>query len=204
MEALVALYRSVLAERQVLVVLDNVRSYAQLRTLLPGSRRCAVLVTSRDQLEELVTWPQEARVHLGVLPEPEAVELLGRIVGTERIASARADTVRLAELCDRLPLALRIAAYALLGLGESRLGADEVEAAATTLTEALEIVEHIDSPLVDGRINLVLGDTLRRLGRHDAARERLTAAHDVFVRVDAPQWRAEAERALARLEIEEG
>ncbi|WP_327725088.1 AfsR/SARP family transcriptional regulator [Streptomyces europaeiscabiei] len=614
-EALVALYRSVLAERQVLVVLDNVRSYAQLRTLLPGSGRCAVLVTSRDQLEELVTWPQEARVHLGVLPEPEAVELLGRIVGTERIASARADTVRLAELCDRLPLALRIAAarlaskphwtvrhlvtrlndearrldelsqgasrvrasfalsyrylpedaallyrrlglldvpdfaawvggalldidvldaerimedlvdaqflevvgvdatgrlryrlqnlmrlyarerayaeepsdaqraarerafrtwltiaeeahrrefgghfsvvhsevarrrvdpihldelldsplewleaerlslvaaveqtaalgmadlawdltvsaavlfetrhylddwricseaalaaarrtgnlrgqaamlhqlggvaqsyrrleeaharysealelfeqadeehgqalnlrnlsildrfrgnldvamerlrtardilrrvgdtsseahtldnmaqieldrgstelamklsleavqlmesigggsrrgaaqtlhrlgrvhlarsdfdqaekafqqvvalvtdksdrvglaYALLGLGESRLGADEVDAAATTLTEALEIVERIDAPLVDGRINLALGDTLRRLGRHDAARERLTTAHDVFVRADAPQWRAEAERALARLENEEG
>lgn len=109
-EALVALYRSVLAERQVLVVLDNVRSYAQLRTLLPGSGRCAVLVTSREQLEELVTWPQEARVHLGVLPEPEAVELLGRIVGVERIASAKADTGRLAELCDRLPLALRIAA----------------------------------------------------------------------------------------------
>ncbi|WP_143677098.1 tetratricopeptide repeat protein, partial [Streptomyces scabiei] len=95
-------------------------------------------------------------------------------------------------------------AYALLGLGESRLGADEVDAAATTLTEALEIVERIDAPLVDGRINLALGDTLRRLGRHDAARERLTTAHDVFVRADAPQWRAEAERALARLENEEG
>ncbi|MFE3763712.1 BTAD domain-containing putative transcriptional regulator [Streptomyces sp. NPDC059104] len=110
LEDRIALYRSVLAERRVLLVLDNVRTFAQIRPLLPGSGGCTVLVTSREQLEQLVTWPPRARVHLGVLPEDESVELLGRIVGEARIMAAPADSARLVELCDRLPLALRIAA----------------------------------------------------------------------------------------------
>lgn len=109
-EERVALYRSLLAERRVLIVLDNVRTYAQLRPLLPGSGGSCVLITSRDQLEQMVTWPQEARIHLGVLPPAEAVELVAKITGERRIATARADAARLVELCDRLPLALRIAA----------------------------------------------------------------------------------------------
>ncbi|MEU8497026.1 AfsR/SARP family transcriptional regulator [Streptomyces lavendulae] len=110
LEDRIALYRSVLAERRVLLVLDNVRTFAQIRPLLPGSGGCTVLVTSREQLEQLVTWPPRARVHLGVLPEDESVELLGRIVGEARILAAPEDSARLVELCDRLPLALRIAA----------------------------------------------------------------------------------------------
>ncbi|MEZ0091398.1 DNA-binding SARP family transcriptional activator [Streptacidiphilus sp. EB129] len=108
-EERVALYRSVLADRRVLVVLDNVRTFAQIRPLLPGSGASCVLGTSREQLEQLVTWPAQARVHLGMLPEEEATELLCRIVGEQRIRTARVDAARLAELCDRLPLALRIA-----------------------------------------------------------------------------------------------
>ncbi|CAM5478857.1 hypothetical protein SVIOM342S_07961 [Streptomyces violaceorubidus] len=57
-----------------------------------------------------MTWPAQARVHLGLLSEPEAVELITAIVGERRIATAREDAAQLAELCDRLPLALRIAA----------------------------------------------------------------------------------------------
>ncbi|MFE2250990.1 AfsR/SARP family transcriptional regulator [Streptomyces lavendulae] len=110
LEDRIALYRSVLADRRVLLVLDNVRTFAQIRPLLPGSGGCTVLVTSREQLEQLVTWPPRARVHLGVLPEDESVELLGRIVGEARILAAPEDSARLVELCDRLPLALRIAA----------------------------------------------------------------------------------------------
>ncbi|MEU6862143.1 BTAD domain-containing putative transcriptional regulator [Streptomyces sp. NPDC046876] len=110
LEDLTALYRSVLADRRVLLVLDNVRTFAQIRPLLPGSSGCTVLVTSREQLEQLVTWPQAARVHLGLLPEDRAVELLGRIVGETRVAAAPQEARRLVELCDRLPLALRIAA----------------------------------------------------------------------------------------------
>ncbi|MFJ9819556.1 BTAD domain-containing putative transcriptional regulator [Streptomyces sp. NPDC101151] len=150
-EDLVALYRSVLAERQVLLVLDNVRSFAQIQPLLPGSGGCAVLVTSREQLEELVTWPQDARVHLGVLPGADAVELLGRIVGEERIDSARADTRRLADLCDRLPLALRIAAARLASkphwtvrhlvtrLGDERRRLDELSQGAAQVRASFEL-----------------------------------------------------------------
>lgn len=106
----ISLYRSLLAERRVLIVLDNARTYAQIRPLLPGSGHCCVLVTSRDQLEQLVAWPSPARVHLGPLSEAEAVQLLTAIVGDRRIAPVRADAVQLVGLCDLLPLALRIAA----------------------------------------------------------------------------------------------
>ncbi|MGW1428053.1 BTAD domain-containing putative transcriptional regulator [Streptomyces sp. NPDC002431] len=110
LEERIALYRSLLAERRALIVLDNVRTHAQVAPLLPGSGTSCALVTSRDQLEQLVTWPQEARVHLGVLPPDAAVALVARIAGEERITTARTDTDQLVELCDRLPLALRIAA----------------------------------------------------------------------------------------------
>ncbi|GAA5056816.1 AfsR/SARP family transcriptional regulator [Streptomyces similanensis] len=104
-----ALYRSLLADRRVLVVLDNVRSDAQVRPLLPSGAGCCVLVTGREQLPELVAWPPRAWVRLGPLSPHEAVELLGRIVGEERVAAEPGAIVTLAELCDLLPLALRIA-----------------------------------------------------------------------------------------------
>ncbi|GGZ01396.1 transcriptional regulator [Streptomyces nitrosporeus] len=104
-----ALYRSLLADRRVLVVLDNVRSYAQVRPLLPGSGGCCVLVTSREQLSEMLAWPPRSWVRLGRLSPYEAVELLEKIVGEERVAADPPSAARLAELCDLLPLALRIA-----------------------------------------------------------------------------------------------
>lgn len=109
LEERAALYRSILAERRVLVVLDNVHSYPHIVPLLPSSPGCCVLITSREQLAELVAWPPRCRVQLGRLTEPEAVELLGRIVGERRVADDPASVARVAELCDRLPLALRIA-----------------------------------------------------------------------------------------------
>ncbi|GAA3495618.1 BTAD domain-containing putative transcriptional regulator [Streptomyces prasinosporus] len=104
-----ALYRSLLADRRVLIVLDNVRSYAQVRPLLPSGGGCCVLVTGREQIPELVAWPPQAWVRLGLLSPYEAVELLGRIVGEERVAAEPGAAATLAELCDLLPLALRIA-----------------------------------------------------------------------------------------------
>ncbi|MER7951259.1 BTAD domain-containing putative transcriptional regulator [Streptomyces sp. NPDC096079] len=110
LEDRIALYRSVLADRRVLLVLDNVRTPEQIRPLLPGGGGCAVLITSREQLEQLVTWPPSARILLGLLPEDRSLELLGGIVGEARIHGAPAESARLVALCDRLPLALRIAA----------------------------------------------------------------------------------------------
>ncbi|MET9885647.1 BTAD domain-containing putative transcriptional regulator [Streptomyces sp. NPDC006430] len=101
-----SLYRSRLAGRRLLLVLDDARDIAQLEPLLPGAPTCAVLVTSRSTLPEL---PAALRVRLDVLSAADAVALLGRIVGDERIAAEPAAASALVERCGGLPLALRIA-----------------------------------------------------------------------------------------------
>lgn len=100
-----ALYRARMADRRILLVLDNAWSEAQIRSLLPAGYGSAVIVTSR----RLIGGLDNARnFDLDVFTEGEAVELLSRIAGTER-AKARADACRIVELCGRLPLAMRMA-----------------------------------------------------------------------------------------------
>ncbi|HEY9329721.1 MAG TPA: helix-turn-helix domain-containing protein [Streptomyces sp.] len=100
------LLRALLAERRCLVVLDNARDEAQVRPLLPAAGRSLVVVTSRRPLTGL---EDVERLALSEMAHPEAVELLRRILGEER-ADAEAEAVeRVAELCGRLPLALRVA-----------------------------------------------------------------------------------------------
>ncbi|WP_371778369.1 AfsR/SARP family transcriptional regulator [Streptosporangium subroseum] len=106
-----ALYRSLLAERPMLVLLDDAAGAAQVRPLLPGSG-CAVLVTSRRRLTEL---PGAVRLELDVLPRGEAEEFLGRIVGVERLAGEREAAAAIVRHCDYLPLAVRIAGARLAG-----------------------------------------------------------------------------------------
>jgi DNA-binding SARP family transcriptional activator/tetratricopeptide (TPR) repeat protein len=105
----VALYRSILDGLRVLIVLDNVDDFAQIQPLLPGSGRSCVLITSRDQLSELRSYG-DVRLQLGVLSEDEATWLLGNVGGEARVKADPAGAARLGELCDRLPLALQIAA----------------------------------------------------------------------------------------------
>lgn len=105
-----ALYRSVLAGRKVLVVLDNARSAAQVRPLLPGTPSCAVLVSSRSRLDDLAATEGAVRVTVPELNKTAAVTVLGKVLGAERVAAAPEAAAKLAELCDRLPLALRITA----------------------------------------------------------------------------------------------
>jgi tetratricopeptide (TPR) repeat protein len=102
-------YRTEMADRRMLVVLDNALSEEQVRPLLPGSPSCAVLVTSRDSLAGLVAREGARRVGLGPLPPPEAVALLRRLVGT-RVDTEPGPAAALVEQCVRLPLALRVAA----------------------------------------------------------------------------------------------
>jgi tetratricopeptide (TPR) repeat protein/transcriptional regulator with XRE-family HTH domain len=99
-------YRSLLAARRVLVVLDNAASEAQIIPLLPASPTCGVLVTSRSPLTGLAG---VSPVPLEVLQAEQALELLGRIVGSERLAAEPAAAAELARLCGYLPLALRVA-----------------------------------------------------------------------------------------------
>lgn len=107
-----SLYRALLHGRRALVLLDNAASEQQVRPLLPGSPGCAAIVTSRVPLIAL----EGARlVMLSVLTEAESVELLGGILGSERVAAEPEAAARLVELCDHLPLALRIVGARLAG-----------------------------------------------------------------------------------------
>ena len=104
-----ARYRSLLAGRRLLVVLDNAASEEQVRPLLPGSGPVMVVVTSRDSLAGLVARDGARRLDLDLLPPAEAVALLRSLIGTRAEADPAA-AERLAALCARLPLALRVAA----------------------------------------------------------------------------------------------
>ncbi|MFC4910963.1 AfsR/SARP family transcriptional regulator [Actinomadura gamaensis] len=102
-----ALLRSRLADRRVLIVLDNARDAAQLRPLLPGERGCSVLVTARARQAGL---SGARHVDLDVLDPVEAIELFGAIAGRDRVAAERAAVVDVVGLCGLLPLAVRIVA----------------------------------------------------------------------------------------------
>jgi len=104
-----ALYRSSLAGRRMLVVLDNAREGEQLRPLLPGDPGCMALITSRDALAGLIATCGAVRLDMDVLPQADAVGLLRSLIGP-RADNDPQSTVALAGLCARLPLALRIAA----------------------------------------------------------------------------------------------
>lgn len=114
-----ALYRARLADRRVLVVLDDAASEGQVRPLVTSGPGCAVVVTSRAALGGL---EGAATLPLGVLRPDEAVELLANVAGRERVA-AEADVARtIVDLCGGLPLAVRIAGARLAQRPHWRLG----------------------------------------------------------------------------------
>jgi DNA-binding SARP family transcriptional activator len=102
------LFRSLLADRKALVVLDNARDAAQVLPLLPSSGR--VLVTSRNRLGDLVARTGARTIALTQLPEQDSHELLVSALGADRVAAEPAAAADLAEVCGHHPLALRIAA----------------------------------------------------------------------------------------------
>ncbi|MEU5553540.1 tetratricopeptide repeat protein [Micromonospora sp. NPDC047793] len=104
----VALYRTVTANRSLLVVLDDALSAAQVRPLVPASSSAMVVVTSRRRLTGLV--PDGAHLFdVGPLPSTAAVTLLERTVGRERIAQESGPTEELVRICGGMPLALVVA-----------------------------------------------------------------------------------------------
>ncbi|MDT0441850.1 ATP-binding protein [Streptomyces johnsoniae] len=108
-DAAAGLYRSLLADRRVLIVLDNAATAAQVRPLLPGGTGSLAVVTSRSRLTGLSIRDGARRLTLGTLPEPEAVALLRTITADHRPQEDERKLTELARLCARLPLALRIA-----------------------------------------------------------------------------------------------
>lgn len=131
------LYRTLLADRRVLIVLDNAADADQVRPLLPGGAHNLAVVTSRDQLGGLIAREGATRIGAGALATREAFALLERIVGAKRVAAERPAAERLIGLCAHLPLALRIAATNLHGDAQQTIAGYAVrihEDALATLT----------------------------------------------------------------------
>lgn len=115
-EPAAALYRSLVAERRLLVVLDNAHDSAQVRPLLPGAPHCTTLITSRNRLDGLVASDCARPVPVGALSEHDGAELFRRALGHSADTDAdQEDVRRIVRLCDGLPLALRTAAARLIG-----------------------------------------------------------------------------------------
>lgn len=109
------LYRSLLAGGRYLLVIDNARDASQVRQLVPGGRSCLVIVTSRNTMSSLVAIGGAHPVTLGPLGKEDAIELLAARLGRARVMADPAASSELADLCDRMPLALVIAAARALG-----------------------------------------------------------------------------------------
>jgi DNA-binding SARP family transcriptional activator len=155
-----ALYRSLLADKRLLVVLDNARGVDQVRPLLPGGSGCMVLVTSRDSLRGLVARDGAHRLMLDVLRPDDATALLRRVLGADRVAAEPTATEDLAAACGRLPLALRIA--------------------------AANLAEQPRRPVADYVADLTGGDRLTALAVEDDADTAVRAAFDLSYASLAP------------------
>lgn len=143
-----ALYRSLLAGRRVLVVLDNAVSAEQVRPLLPGSPGCLAIVTSRNRLAGLVARDGATRISLDVLRPEESVELLRHRLGSELVDADIQQARELAALCGHLPLALRVAAERVVGsdhyelvdmVGQLRGERDRLDALSTEDDESAAV-----------------------------------------------------------------
>ncbi|WP_439658253.1 ATP-binding protein [Lentzea sp. HUAS TT2] len=143
LDAKAGLYRSLLHERRLLVVLDNARDTEHVRPLLPGSSSCVALVTSRNRLDSLGAREGAHSLSLGLLNRADAVALLERRAGRERVAEEPENAIVLVGRCARLPLALSIAAARVANRPGARLA---------------ELVEELEDE--NGRLDaLDLGDT---------------------------------------------
>jgi tetratricopeptide (TPR) repeat protein len=148
------LYRSLVADRRMLVVLDNAATTDQITPLLPGGHQCTVLVTSRNHLRGLVARHGARPIHVDVLTDLEAHTLLAATLGQDR-----ADTeavAELTELCGGFPLAL--------GLIAARTAADPHLPLRDTIAELRALgVDALDSEDPTASLSTVLSWSLRRL-----------------------------------------
>ena len=186
-----AAYRSVLAGRRVLVILDNAGSVDQVRPLLPGTSSCLVVVTSRDSLAELVTREGAHRIPLDLLPDAAATELMVSLVGARALTEPEALS-RLVAPCAGLPLALRIAAELAAGRSTTAL--------ADLVAELADEEQRLSLMAVDGdlrsHVQVVFSWSYRNLAAGTARLFRVLGLHP------GPDWNAAATAALAGCDLD--
>ncbi|GAA2664531.1 MULTISPECIES: tetratricopeptide repeat protein [Actinosynnema] len=170
-----SLFRSLLDDKHLLVVVDNARSPHQVRLLLPASPRCCTVVTSRSVLSGLVVREGAARVTLDALSPDESADLLGELIGPHEVAADRPTALRVAELCGHLPLTLRIAGERASGWPGPRL--PRLEAELRDERQRLDALASPDDELSDTRV--VFSWSYRALGPELRAAFRLLGLHPV-------------------------
>jgi tetratricopeptide (TPR) repeat protein len=185
-----ALYRSLLAGKRMLVVLDNARGAGQVRPLLPGSPGCPVLVTSRSPLLALAAGEGAYTFTLDLLDDAEATELLARRLGAERVAAEQSAVTELTSLCARLPLALAIAAARAAARPAFPLAA--IAAGLADARGRLDVLEAEDAPDATS-VRAVFSWSYRILSAPAARMFRLLGVHP------GPDIAAAAAAALAGL-----
>ncbi|MFF1379967.1 BTAD domain-containing putative transcriptional regulator [Streptomyces sp. NPDC058308] len=189
------LFRSLVAGRRILLVLDDAGSESQVRPVLPGSATCGVLITARARLGAL---PCTHRTDLDVFDTEPGIDLLARVAGERRVSDDPGAARRIVELCGGLPLALRIAGARL---------ATRSHWSARTLADRLADERHRLDELSVGDLEIRAGlglsyRTLDAPARTALRRLGLLAAPDVASWVvaallDAPE--AEAEDVVEQL-----
>ncbi len=192
LEAQAGLYRSLLADKRMLVVLDNARDVDQVRPLLPASPGCLVIVTSRSQLTSLVAAEGAFPLPLDVLTDAEAWELLTRHLGQERVAAGASAADELIRLCARLPLALSIAAARAAGQPGLSLAALTAE-----LRDASGRLDALDAGHAAVNVRAVLSWSYQQLDATTARLFRLLGLHV------GPESSAAAAASMADLPVEE-
>jgi DNA-binding SARP family transcriptional activator len=163
-------YRSLIAGKRMLVVLDNALSSEQVRPLLPGTFSCLVLVTSRNRLAGLVARDGARMLDLGPLPPTDAEHMLATILGAQH-ADNGTELGKLAECCGHLPLALGIAAHRLTAHPE--LSAADVVTELSNENDRLRLLSLPGS----GAVRQVLSWSYRVLKPQPARLFRLLGLH---------------------------
>lgn len=185
-----ALFRSLLAGRRLVILLDDAASEAQVRPLLPGTRSVVVLVTSRTSLLGL---EGTHHLRLGVLTRAQAVGLLAKVAGATRIGDEPEASAELAGLCGYLPLAVRVAAARLVA--RPRLSVSQLVRRLSDERRRLD--------------ELVAGDLAVRAGlrlSYQALAPRLRHAFRTFALLGVPDfasWAGAAMLGVSAVEAEE-
>ena len=192
-EAAATLYRSLLAGRRLLVLLDNARDAEQVRPLLPGSPGCLVVVTSRDRLPGLVASHGARPLPLDMLSPAESVALLAWIVGGDRVSAEAEAAAEVAALCAHLPLALRIAAANL---------ADEPDRPIAGYAAALRSGDRLAALEIEGDPQATVGAAFDH--SYAALDEPARRLFRVLGLVPGPDFDAPAAAALAGTTVEQG
>ncbi|MCD0446713.1 hypothetical protein LO763_24140 [Glycomyces sp. A-F 0318] len=157
----VGLYRTLLARRRVLIVLDNARDAAHVRPLLATAPGSFTIVTSRDRLVGLDTHEGAETVPLGPLSAAESEALLARRIGPERAAADRAAVARIAGACGGLPLALTLA-------GSRAAGPEPVGVLADRFAASPDVLGVLAASDTASDLRTVFDSSYQLLGERDA------------------------------------